>query len=130
MRFLFIAAGLLLLPIAAAQAKPSSFQRSCDDIRIEVTSSGAYLSAQCRDGQGQYRATDMRLIGYQNDDGYLIRYGFENSSFQHSCDQYWLEVTDGWGALHGNCRSRDGSYVESEIELQGIENIGGQLIGF
>lgn len=121
--------GLLLLGAGASQAASSSFQRSCDDIGIEVAGGDVFLVAQCRDRAGRYRPADLRLFGYQNDDGYLVRNGHGNSSFQRSCDQYRLDVRNRSVMLNGNCRTRNGRYRESRIELQDIRNDDGRLVG-
>ncbi|MDN2581790.1 CVNH domain-containing protein [Aquibium sp. ELW1220] len=120
---------LLLLGAAASHAAPSSFQRSCEDVQIEVAGGEVYLVAQCRDRAGRYRPAELRLYGYQNDDGYLVRNGYGKSSFQRSCDQYWLDVGRTSVFLNGNCRTRNGRFRESRIELQDISNDDGRLVG-
>ncbi len=129
MRLIPASFGLLLLGAGASQAASSSFQRSCDDIGIEVAGGDVFLVAQCRDRAGRYRPADLRLFGYQNDDGYLVRNGHGNSSFQRSCDQYRLDVRNRSVMLNGNCRTRNGRYRESRIELQDIRNDDGRLVG-
>lgn len=129
MRLILASFGLLLLGAGASQAASSSFQRSCDDIGIEVAGGDVFLVAQCRDRAGRYRPADLRLFGYQNDDGYLVRNGHGNSSFQRSCDQYWLDVRNRSVMLNGNCRTRNGRYRETRIELQDIRNDDGRLVG-
>ncbi|TDP46201.1 CVNH domain-containing protein [Zavarzinia compransoris] len=128
MRFALCTLAALLLGGGAASAAPSSFQRSCSDIQIEVSGSDAYLVAQCKDRQGRYRNTELLLLGYQNIDGTLKRQGYEGASFQRSCDQYWLDVSHEKVFLNGSCKRRNGSYRQSRIELQGIHNDNGQLI--
>lgn len=129
MRLLLASLGLLLLGVGTSHAASSSFQRSCTDVRMEATSGEVYLFAQCRDRQGRYHPAELPLLGYHNDDGYLVRNGYENSSFQRSCDQYWLDVNNASVTLNGNCRTRNGQYRESRTELQDIHNDDGRLVG-
>ena len=129
MRFLLLTVGALVLGSGAALADSSSFQRSCDDIQVEVADGGAYITAQCKDRRGRHKGAQIPLNGYQNDDGFLKKKGRDRASFQRSCDQYWLDVSPQAVFLNGNCRTRNGDYRQSRVEVRNIHNDDGRLVG-
>lgn len=129
MRFLLLTVGALVLGSGAALADPSSFQRSCDDIQVEVAGDDAYITAQCKDRRGRHKSAQIALTGYQNDDGFLKKKGHDRASFQRSCDQYWLDIAPQAVFLNGNCRTRRGDYRQSRVEVRNIHNDDGRLVG-
>lgn len=50
----------------------SSFQKSCGNIDIQITgTAGVFLTALCRDGNGNSQSTSIEIEGLGNNDGNL-----------------------------------------------------------
>jgi hypothetical protein len=108
----------------------STFQDSCTDIRV----GGATLTAQCRREDNSYSNTSIFLRGIINDNGRLQygRGGGDDSvnppsdnfaSFQDSCRNIRVSVT----TLSAQCRSENGRWRDSTVEIRGITNVNGNL---
>jgi hypothetical protein len=52
---------------------PSTFQKSCGDIRVIVNGPNVLLAAQCRTSAGQSNATSMSLNNISNNNGNLTQ---------------------------------------------------------
>jgi hypothetical protein len=52
---------------------PSTFQKSCGNIRILVNGTGVLLSAQCRTTAGMSNPTSLPLNNISNNDGSLVQ---------------------------------------------------------
>jgi hypothetical protein len=112
----------------AAYAGPSSFQRSCNDIRIERPAGAVSLGATCRDRSGRTHPAEFDLNGYHNIDGQLVFDGRGQSSFQRSCDQIDVRVTSERVMLVAECKTRNQQLRRTTIEIQDIQNIDGRLV--
>jgi hypothetical protein len=112
----------------AAHAGPSSFQRSCSDIRLEHPAGDVVLVATCRDRAGRGHPADFELTGYHNIDGRLVFDGRGKSSFQRSCDRIDVAANQNGVLMVAHCRTRDQRVVRTSIEIQDLHNIDGRLV--
>jgi hypothetical protein len=104
-----------------AQAEASSYQNSCNGISI----SGNLLSANCRDRNGQFRQSSLRLKGIENINGALTVTSSDRvSNFQLSCNSIFIRRN----VLSATCKKMNGNLEQTSITLNGIENINGALM--
>ena len=125
-RLLAILAGTLACA-ATAQAAPSNFQRSCNDIRIERPAGGVWLGATCRNRAGRTGPAEFDLTGYHNNDGRLTFDGRGKSTFHRSCDRIDVRVNAERVLLTAECRDRNQNVRKTSIDIQDIQNIDGRL---
>ena len=122
----FVACGGILAviprePALARPTSPSSYQSSCENIKI----TGATLSARCRLVNGSTKSTSILIRGIDNQNGNLTysRNPRATSSYQASC-----ENIDNTGAtLLARCRQTNGSTKSTSILIRGIDNQNGNL---
>ena len=122
----FVACGAILAviprePALARPTSPSSYQSSCENIKI----TGATLSARCRLVNGSTKSTSILIRGIENQNGNLIysRNPIAASSYQVSCKNI-----DHTGAtLLARCRLVNGSTKSTSILIRGIDNQNGNL---
>ena len=100
---------------------PASFQDSCRNIRVDVTT----LSAQCRSENGRWRDSSVEIRGITNVNGDLeyLREGRRRSTYQDSCTEIRIDGAN----LRARCQRQNGSYKRTSIELIGIVNDNGRL---
>ena len=125
-RFLAFLTGALMCA-TTAHAGPSSFQRSCSDIRIERPAGAVSIGATCRDRAGRNGPADFDLNGYHNIDGRLTFDGKGKSTFQRSCDRIDIRVNPERVMLVAECRDRNQNIRKTSVEIQDIQNIDGRL---
>ena len=127
LRFAMVMSGALL-SANLAHAGPSTFPRSCSDIRIEQPGGTTVsLGASCRDKAGREQPADFTLNGYHNIDGRLVYDGKGQSTFQRSCDAIDVRVNQDRVLLTADCKARDQRVRKTSIEIQDIHNIDGRL---
>jgi hypothetical protein len=108
--------------VSPAFAAPSSYQFTCSN--ISLSSNGNILSATCRRRDQTFSKTSIVLRGIENIDGTLkFTDRYKPANFNLSCKDTSVSGT----RLSGNCQKIDGSYVNTSIEINGIENINGNL---
>ncbi|HEX8289516.1 MAG TPA: CVNH domain-containing protein [Pyrinomonadaceae bacterium] len=100
---------------------PASFQDSCRNIRVNMTT----LTAQCRDENGRWQASSIEIRGIRNVNGNLeyLREGRRRSTYQDSCTEIRINGSN----LRARCQRENGSYKPTSIELIGIVNDNGRL---
>ena len=108
-----------LLLVSSAQARPSSFQRTCVDIGVR----GAALFATCRRIDGSWHRTSLEIDGVENINGSLRVTGVSPSSFQLTCRNIGINGD----VLFATCRRIDGGWQPTSIHLPDVENIDGDL---
>lgn len=103
-----------------ANAKPSSYHKSCNNISVH----GNILSANCSRPNGTVNQTGIVLRGIENVNGTLkvTKLG-KFSNYQLSCSN----IHSRGNVLLANCRRINGTAKRTSIVLQGIENINGVL---
>lgn len=110
----------------------STYQETCNNIRI----SGATLNARCRREDNSYNSTSIYLRDIVNNNGrleYNRGGGSGNDSpnppsnnpanFQDSCRNIRVNMT----TLSAQCRSENGRWRDSSVEIRGITNVNGDL---
>jgi hypothetical protein len=122
----FAACGAILAviprePALARPTSPSSYQNSCENIRI----TGATLSARCRLVNGSTKSTSILIRGIENQNGNLTYYRNPRvaSSYQLSCQN----IDTNGATLLARCRLVNGSTKSTSILIRGIENQNGNL---
>lgn len=128
MRFIFLTLFLTVAGITPALAKESSFQRSCNNVSLQVEHHGAWIHAQCGDGQGGYIQTQIEIMGIHNISGGLMVQENQSSSFQRSCTDTYLEWDDHAVHLVTTCKDGNGGYRSSSISIRDIHNKNGWLV--
>ena len=114
-----VSGGALLASQGPAQAAQSTFQRSCNNIVM----SGATPRAHCRRRDGSWVTSSLAIGGIENIDGNLQYTGKTPSNFQETCSEIGVSE-DLMTAL---CRRRDQSINETQLHIENIDNIDGQL---
>ncbi|AXS42315.1 CVNH domain-containing protein [Breoghania sp. L-A4] len=105
---------------------PSSFQRSCSNIRLKWDDDGAWITTNCRDRGGRNRRASIDLPGIENNDGRLMHSRRRaRSSFQRSCRDQHLNIDPNWVELLAVCRDRRGREHDAGIPVDNIANIDG-----
>ncbi len=103
-----------------ANAAPSSYQQTCNNIVIF----GNQISAYCRKINGQYQKTSLTLKGIENIDGVLQVTNPTNvSNYQLTCSAIKISGD----VINATCKKKDGTPNPTTITLNGIENIDGTL---
>lgn len=116
----FLATSTLVEINSPANARPSSYQETCNEISV----SRNFLSANCRRRNGTVKQTSIVLRGIENINGNLkITNPRKVSTYQETCNT----ISVYGNVLSANCRRRDGTVKQTSIVLQGIENINGVL---
>ncbi|MEH2391945.1 MAG: CVNH domain-containing protein [Nostoc sp.] len=106
-----------------ANAAPSTFQQSCNNITI----SGNILMANCSRINGSFNQSSLVLLGIENIDGTLkVTNPRKVSNYQLSCDNIGFNGFNG-NLLKATCKRRSGIANNTSLVLNGIENINGFL---
>jgi len=92
------ALAFLLAATFASGQQASSFQDSCINVALELTTddhpeAGIMLTANCKDGNGNYIFSSIELLGMDNVNGFVTPTASsqKQSSFQVSCTAYHLD---------------------------------------
>ncbi len=125
-RFLILLAGASVC-IGPALAGPSSFQRTCSDVRVELDRDTLVLSGNCRDKRGRERPVAFDLDGYHVVDGRVVFDGQGKSTFRRSCVDRDLKVSPERVQLVLECKGRQGRTTQT-VELEDIHNDDGKLV--
>ena len=104
----------------------STFQNTCSEIRFAYQGNEATIQAVCLRADGSAVAASTPIMGISNQDGKLTMSGGA-SSFQQSCGNIGLEVLLEGVTLSANCRRANGQFLETAIDLNGINNNNGAL---
>ncbi len=116
-----IMAAIPVNPAFAAPTSPSTYQSSCNNIRVV----GATLTARCRRINGTFNNSSILIRGIYNNNG-VLRYtasATAASSYQSSCGN--ISVTG--ATLTARCRRINGTFNNSSILIRGIYNNNGVL---
>ncbi|MCW9679636.1 CVNH domain-containing protein [Dolichospermum planctonicum UHCC 0167] len=106
--------------VSPAFAAPSSYQFTCSNISV----SDNVLSASCKRRNQSYNRTSIVLKAIENIDGTLnFTDPRKDANFNLSCK----DTSVSGDRLSGKCQKIDGSYVDTAIAINGIENIDGNL---
>jgi hypothetical protein len=106
--------------VSPAFAAPSSYQFSCADISV----SGNVLSAACKRRNQSFSRASIVLKAIENIDGTLkFTDPNKDANFNLSCK----DTSVSGDRLSGKCQKIDGSYVNTAITINGIENLDGNL---
>ena len=92
--FLTMVFGLMMVFSGSASAQsPSTFQKTCEDIKYGVDSKGTpVVQASCLEADGETRVTSyVALRGFHNKEGRLTA-GPGLSTFQKTCRNSYMEV--------------------------------------
>lgn len=104
----------------ALAQEPSTFQKSCNNIRYGVDASGTpVVAASCLKSDNKTRVeTYVALRGFQNKEGRLVA-GPGTATFQKTCTSITLGVRkdDGAVVLSATCPKESGEKVETSIVL-------------
>jgi len=104
----------------------STFQKTCSEIRFAYQGNNATIQAVCLRADGSAVAASTPIMGISNQDGVLTMSGGA-SSFQQSCGNIQLEVLLDSVTLTANCRRANGQFLETAIDINGINNSNGAL---
>ncbi|MEY3221981.1 MAG: hypothetical protein RLZZ203_837 [Cyanobacteriota bacterium] len=106
--------------VSPAFAAPSMYLFTCSNISV----SGNVLSATCRRRDQTFKKSSIVLKGIENIDGTLkFTDRYKPANFHLGCKD---TSVDG-NRLSGNCEKIDGTYQNTSIYINGIENINGDL---
>ncbi|MEH2421356.1 MAG: CVNH domain-containing protein [Nostoc sp.] len=103
-----------------ANARPSSYQKSCNHISVY----GNIRSAYCSQSNGSFKKTSIELQGIENINGTLkVTDPSKSSNYQFSCQH--IRIRGNY--LKAACKTRDSTLQWTSTVLQGIENVEGAL---
>ena len=97
--------------------------QTCEDFSIKANE----VSAYCRDQAGDFVKTSIVIHGLENSNGQL-KLGRTNNpaNFHSSCEEL---LVDDYGLLCATCKMRDGSWMETSIDLGSfLSNKNGALV--
>lgn len=115
---------VITVNLDAAQAAPSTFQKTCSEISLNSVKTNPTLSAVCRQRNQIPHQTCLRLKGIENINGNLEQHSLNQpSTFQKSCRNISIDGAK----LSASCRKRNQSYQNTSLYIPNIENIDGNL---
>jgi len=123
-----VGAGLGTLLLAfGAMAADSTFHQSC--INASLSADGVNLIASCRNSIGRWSTSSLALRGIQVVRGVLTIVPGGVTNYRKSCSEIRLEmpVVKPNPRIVGYCKSEEGIYNSSYVELSGIDNRNGVL---
>ena len=116
----FILASGISFGLFSDSASAGLFTKSCRSTNF----SGSILSSSCRDNNGNYKRTSIRLnplIG--NSNGVLL---WRGRNFTQTCKN--IRLVGAGGALFADCRKNNGIFNSTSINLDDrISNTNGRL---
>ena len=127
--FLTMMFGLMMIFSGSASAQsPSTFQKTCNDIKYGVDSKGTpVVQASCLKNDGRTRVTSYAALrGFHNKEGKLYA-GPGVSTFQKTCRDSSMEVKGEHVYLMSTCAKTNGEQVKTSTILYDVNNIDGQL---
>lgn len=127
--FLTMVFGLVMVFSGSASAQsPSTFQKTCKDIKYGVDSKGTpVVQASCLKKDGKTRVTSYAALrGFHNNEGRLTA-GAGLSTFQKTCRDSSMEVKGQHVYLMSTCAKTNGEVVKTSTILYDVNNIDGQL---
>ena len=122
MKYLIAAFAVFLLP-ATGNAEPSTFFKTCEDIKL--SDDGLSFSAKCKKKDQSINQTSIALKGIHNLDGKLSM-GAGESTYQKSCDTVRLQLSPEF-RLTAICKTAAGRPSNTQLPLEGFHNIDGVL---
>ena len=128
MRLIILATLFMATAIGSSLAAPSSFQRSCSNIDLNLESNNAWIVADCGDGSGRDRPAEIAIRGIYNDHGRLRLGNDFSSSFQRSCRDVVLDVNQNDVGIVATCGDGNGGEIRDSISIQNIHNRNGTLV--
>lgn len=128
MRHIFLTMFLTMAGFSPALANDSSFQRSCNNVSLQVEHHGVWMHAQCGNGQGGYIQTQIEIMGIHNMPSGLMFQENQPSSFQRSCTNTYLEWDNNSVHLVTTCKDGKGGHRASSIPIRDIHNKNGWLV--
>ena len=127
MKKLAISAAALVVAASAVSAEPSSFQRTCKDIGLDVTDARVMVQANCENANGHFIGmTQVELMGVHNMPAGL-ELGDGSSSYQRSCTDSKLSWDNNSVTLTATCQDGKGGTRIGTIAVENIHNINGQM---
>jgi len=116
-----------LLMAFGAMAADSTFHESCNN--ASLSADGVNLIASCRNSIGRWNTSSLALRGIQVVRGLLTIVPGGVTNYRKSCSELRLEmpVVKPNPRIVGYCKSEEGIYNSSFVELSGIHNINGVL---
>ena len=127
--FLTMVFGLVMVFSGSASAQsPSTFQKTCKDIKYGVDSKGTpVVQASCLKANGQSSVTSYAALrGFHNFEGRLTA-GPGLGTFQKTCRDSSFEVKGQHVYLKSTCAKTNGEEVETSTILYDVHNKDGQL---
>lgn len=107
----FFSVKIMALAISTNVFASESITQSCESFTVEDNT----VSAFCMDQNGDYNLSTITLRGLENINGKLVPKNKDvPANFHDSCDE--LSLGD-YGVLSAKCKTRDGSIVETSIDL-------------
>ncbi|MFK7827684.1 MAG: CVNH domain-containing protein [Oligoflexales bacterium] len=115
--------GIIALALSANVFANEDISQTCEDFTIE----GNEVSAYCRDQAGDFTKTTIVIHGVENINGNLTKKNnFRPAGFHNSCNEISI---DDYGIISASCKSRDGSWFETSLDLEiFVMNDNGKLI--
>ena len=115
--------GIVTFALSSPVCANEIVSQTCDDFTVEDNQ----ISAYCRDISGDFTKTTIIIHGLENIDGQLVaKQSFRPANFHSSCSDISI---DDYGLLSAFCKSRDGSLLETSIDLDSfLVNDNGRLI--
>lgn len=127
--FLTMVFGLVMVFSGSASAQsPSTFQKTCKDIKYGVDSKGTpVVQASCLKADGKSSVTSYAALrSFHNFEGRLTA-GAGFATFQKTCRDSSIEVKGQHVYLKSTCAKTNGEEVETSTILYDVHNKDGQL---